>query len=227
MYSNILLDFALSNFWLCFLCCYTLALITWKIMLKQQKLFYTLGRVRQRFSVFDLQFAATPEELPRLIEGIDKLPDEAEAKNSKTALQRNLYVDFLFMFGLYPLIFLLCLKTSVKMDFLGRQIFLLLGYLQVLPFLCDVLENIYLLIKIKKPVVPSNFIHRLYQGTVLTKWTIASLGVVCSISALLYFWMTGRYETESLPFSLIIIVLFILIMLIPVRRAMNKRLKVS
>ena len=205
-------DFAQVNFWWLFLCCFTLASITWRLMAKLQKQFYTMGRVRQRFNIFDLQFTATPEELPKLLEGIDRLPNKTETKTSKDALRTQLYIDFLFMVGFYPLIFLLCLKTSVKMEYLGRQIFMLLACLQAIPFLCDILENCYLLTMLNKSKIPSILMHRFYQATVVTKWSIASLGIASAISALLYFWITGNYETSSLKFLLIGFIILIAVM---------------
>ena len=38
----------------------------------------------------------------------------------------------------------------------------------------------------------------------VVKWGIALTGAVCSVSALLYFWLIGNYQIESLSYLVVL-----------------------
>jgi hypothetical protein len=189
--------------WLCI--SMGLLLITIFIMMRQSRQFYTMDVVMRRFSILDLQFPGSPNEIPAIIKGVYALPVVQQAK-TLSALRGQLWVDFLFMPAAYGSIFLVCIKVAEKMNPAGTSLFTWLAWLQLLPWLCDVAENIYLLRK-TAPNVPASTktVHKAYQWLEITKWGISSIGMVCGLSALLFFWVTGDFDSASLHYLLILV----------------------
>jgi hypothetical protein len=179
-------------------------LLTSYIMMRQSRQFYTMDVVMRRFSILDFEFPASPNEIPAIIKGVYALPVVQQAK-TLSALRGQLWVDFLFMPAAYGSIFLVCIKVAEKMNPAGTSLFTWLAWLQLLPWLCDIVENIYLLRK-TQPNVPASTktVHKAYQWLEITKWGIASLGMVCGLSALLFFWVTGDFDQTSLRYLLIL-----------------------
>jgi hypothetical protein len=74
----------------------------------------------------------------------------------------------------------------------------------LVAWLCDIIENIYLLRKIKPDVVESSpAVHKAYLGMECIKWGIALISTICAVAAIFYFWLTGHYEAGSLKYLLI------------------------
>ncbi len=195
--------------------------LTGFIMNLQGKHFYTLHVFVRKFSIIDMQFPATALELATYIRGIFLLPKELSSKSLR-ALKGQLYVDFLFMPFAYGTIFLLSILLSHKMNYPGNYIFTLLAWLQIVPLLCDMAENIYLLEKIRPDVTPSRpFIHKIYQLIVKIKWSIAVIAAVFCISALCYFWLTGNFSYGAVSVLAVIIAELIIIYIL-MRIAGNK-----
>jgi len=174
------------------------------IMNFQSANFYTLHVVVRKFSMLDLEFPASSKELLTFIRGIFLLPGEL-SKKSLRALKGQLYLDFLFMPALYGSIFLLCMKVSLKMSSFGHKLFAILAWLQLISWLCDIIENIYLLYMIRpKPEESKEMPYTAYLAIEITKWGIALTAAVCSIAAMSYFWIIGRYSPHSLQYVLVI-----------------------
>ncbi|SKD09207.1 hypothetical protein SAMN05660461_5090 [Chitinophaga ginsengisegetis] len=189
--------------WLCFSA--ALLLLTAFIMLRQARHFYLLDVVVRKFSIIDLQFPASSKEIPELIKGIYALPAPQRSR-TLSALRGQLWVDFLFMPALYGSIFLLCIQVADKMTPAGEIFFECLAWLQLIAWLFDAMENGYLLNKIKPDVTPSTpEVHKAYQQMVFAKWILLLTGIVCALSALLFFWVSGKYETRSLHYLLILV----------------------
>jgi hypothetical protein len=200
--------------WIYFCIAFGAMLLISFIMSLQSTNFYTMYVVIRKFSIIDLEFPASALELVTFIKGIFLLPVEL-SKKSLRALRGQLYLDFLFMPAVYGSIFLLCMKVSLKMTSFGHGLFAILAWLQLIPLLCDVIENIYLLNKIRpEPVISKPAVHKAYQILEIFKWGIALTGAVCSIAAIFYFWLVGRYSYHSIHYLLImsaeLIIFFIL-----------------
>jgi len=181
------------------------------IMHLQSKNFYTLHVFVRKFSILDLEFPASPLELATYIKGIFLLPKELSLKSLR-ALKGQLYLHLLFIPVMYGTIFLLCLEVSHKMNFLGNYIFSLLAWIQIIPLICDYIENFYLIQKIRPDVaVSSQSVHNSFQLLGKLKWAISLTAAVFSISGLAYFWLTGAYSSHSVDFLIIIIAELILI----------------
>lgn len=205
--------FLQQYFWPLLTGCLILFAITNLIMQRLSKGFFTMGKVRQSFSIFDLEFPSKSSELMKLIHGIDDLPDPAERRSSKAALRGHLLVDFLFMAAVYPFVFLLCWKAASKMVSFGCIVFTWLMWAQALAWIFDIMENIYLLRKMANPERSPRTVHHLYLGIVIGKWSLALIGVVCALFGLLFFWLRGLYSEESrawvlgIVFSLVALVI--------------------
>lgn len=187
------------------------------------QIFFSKDVVLRKFSIIDLQFAATGQEIVNIIKGIYLLPEE-KSKKAVNALRSQLYVDFLFMPAVYGGIFLLCMKVSNKMlSVAGEDFFAILAWLQIIPWLCDLYENSYLLNKLNNPKAATPQTHKFFQRIVVLKWGISLLGAVCSIAALFYFWLVGYYSVDSLPYILIIFAELILFII--ARKMISNKLK--
>ena len=193
-------------------------LLTTFIMRRQSRQFFTMDVVIRKFSILDLEFPGSPKEIPDIIKGVYALP-AAQQKRTLSALRGQLWVDFLFMPAAYGSIFLVCIKVAEKMNPAGTSLFTWLAWLQLLPWLCDIIENIYLLRKTYPAVPPSSqAVHKAYQWLEIVKWGISQVGMVCGLSALLFFWLSGDFEVASLHYLLIIVgetAVFIALQFIP------------
>jgi hypothetical protein len=199
--------------WIYFCIVFGAMLLISFIMSLQSANFYTMHMVIRKFSIIDLEFPASALELVTYIEGIFLLPLELSKKTLR-ALRGQLYLDFLFMPVVYGSIFLLCMKVSLKMASFGHQLFAILAWLQCIAWLCDIIENIYLLNKIRPhPRKSKPAIHMAYLVLEMCKWGIALTATVCSIAAMFYFWLVGLYSDHSIRYLLVIaaeiIVIFI------------------
>ncbi len=201
--------------WAMFCMAFGLMLLLTFIMSLQSLHFYTKDVVVKKFSIMDLEMPATSTELVNLIKGLYKLPEQ-KSKKAISALKGQLYIDFLFMPCAYGAIFLLCMLVSAKMQLsFGINIFMILAWLQLIPWLCDIIENIYLLRKINpEPVLSSPSVHKAYLLMEAFKWGIALTATICAIAAICYFWLAGHYTLHALYYLLIIggeIILFLIL----------------
>ncbi len=174
--------------------------------------FFTTRDVLVRdFNILDLQLASTEMEIDNTLKGITQLPPAASAKVIR-ALKNQLYIDFLLMPAVYGTIFISCMKVAWKMPEPGMIFFSLLGWLQIVAWICDIMENCYLLGKtgrLNKEYKPSYMRFRGYQVIEVLKWGLSMLATVCVLSALLYFWISGLYMEQSLKYLLMIVLMLI------------------
>jgi len=184
------------------------------IMHLLSKKFYTLYVFVRKFSILDLEFPVSALELATYIKGIFLLPKELSEK-SLHALKNRLYINFLSIFLKYATIFLLCMKLSYKMSFLGNYIFIILALLQIIPLLGDLVENFYLLQKLSpNATVSTDTVHRNYQLLAKIKWTVFLTAVVFCITTLVYFWLIGNFSYHSMVYLIIIIAELVLIFIL-------------
>lgn len=168
--------------------------------------FVTRDVLVRDFTIFDLEFASTEREIENTLGGIIRLPPDESAKVI-VSLKRHLYIDFLFMPAAYGAIFIACMKVAWKMPEPAASLFSLLGWLQIVAFLSDGIENFYLLVKIAR----ANAVHQrsfitfgTYRLLEILKWGSSLLAVVCVLSAFLYFWVSGLFMGQSLKYLLIV-----------------------
>ncbi len=187
------------------------------------KNFYTLHVFVRKFSMLDLEFPVSALELATYIKGIFLLPKEL-SKISIRSLRRRLYLHFLFIPLKYLTIFFICMRLSEKMSFLGNYIFIVLAWMQVIPFICDLVENFYLLQKLNSDATVSTpSVHKKYQLLGRVKWIVFLVAIAFSISSLFYFWLIGSFSNLSLKFLIILIVeLVIIIVLMKMTKKSSK-----
>jgi hypothetical protein len=166
--------------------------------------FYTLHVFVRKFSLIDLESPATPLELATYINGIYALPEELGERSLKS-LKFSLYFEFIVMLFLYGTIFLLCMQLSMKFHITGRIFFQMLGWLQILEWILDIVEHVYLLKKIHPKTIPSSRnVHSMMQISTVCKYVIYLGTVVICLSIMVYFWLTGNYAYISLHYFTII-----------------------
>ena len=195
------------NNWLLFTLAFTLLLVVSFIMQKQSGHFYTQDVIVRKFSIMELEVPATPRELYNLVTGLYRLPPD-ESKRALRALRGQLWVDFLFMPLAYGCIFLLCWRVAYKMQLpVGRYIFLAFAVGQLIPWICDIIENRFLLSQLKPGVKEmSERWHRSYLYMEALKWGLAITATVCGMGAVIYFWCIGAYSAISLQYMIIVVV---------------------
>ena len=196
----------IHNGWMWFCISFAVMLSVALIMKIQSRNFYTNDVVIRKFTMMDLELPASAREIVNLIKGIYLLPSKGIQKTLRS-LKGQLYADFIFMPAAYGSIFLLCMQVSLKTSSTAHWILAIIAWLQVMAWLCDIIENIYLLNKIRPDVVVSgNAIHNAYTILEFIKWSIILTGVICSVFALLYFWLAGDYASNSLRYLVIILI---------------------
>ncbi|PUZ26059.1 hypothetical protein DCC81_17615 [Chitinophaga parva] len=184
--------------WMLFFITWSIMLVSMLIMNHQARNFYTLDVVLRQFSIFQLEFPASNKELPNLIQGIYALPEPMRTRSLR-ALKGQLYTDFLYMPGVYLSIHILCHEVSRTQHGWGFALFTFLSMGQFISWLCDIIENFYLLRKIRRrgPAI-SRLEHKAYQLMELVKWGLALAGAGLGASMLVYAWLLGTVRAESL-----------------------------
>ena len=208
------MPFYLDFSWIYFCIAFGVMLLLQLMMGFQSRNFFTKHMVIRKFSVLDLEFPPSAQELASFIKDIFNLPPELVKKTTK-ALKSQLWLDFLFMPALYGSIFILSMKVSAKMIYFGHKLFAVFAWLLFLAWLCDIIENIYLLNKIRPdPEISKPFVHKSYEILEMVKWGIPLLTAVCSIAAIFYFWLIGLYSYDSLNYIFIITVEIIIYLIL-------------
>jgi len=199
------MNFYLNIDWGVFCIMFGTMLLIGFIMNLRSAYLYTLDVIVRKFSIMDLEFPATPQELVIFIRGIFRLPPEL-SKKSLNSLKNQLYLDFLFMPAAYGTIFILCMKVSMKMTSFGHSLFAVLAWLQLISWICNIIENIYLLKKISpEPVASTEAVHKAYLILELCKWGIPLISIVCGVAGIFYFWLIGNYSYNSLQYLVTIV----------------------
>ncbi|WP_343307500.1 hypothetical protein AAHN97_10220 [Chitinophaga niabensis] len=179
-----------------FMLSFTLMLFTalWMLLLGKKFSYRDAGGVEIPFSILDLQFPSSEQELCTIMKGLSPAAGKA--------LRAHLWVDYLFMAGFYPSIAILCIIVGYKTD-VGQYFFWLMAALQLAAWLFDMLENGYCLRKLRKPVPGTTF--QSYSFFVYAKFILCLAGVASAIPALFYCWITGDFEVNSLLYGGIIV----------------------
>lgn len=189
--------------------------------------FYTHFGVTRKFSILDIQFVSSKRDFYKIINGIYRLP---EATKILRALRLSLVLDFLFMPAIYGSVFILCMSVSIKMSGTnGGIVFALFAWLQLLAWLLDIIENVFVLTHLKKVDMDSHFQDSRWRGfkyVVHTKWSIALLGGICSSMVLLCYWLEGLYNPGNLCYLAILagemVAFFVLMVAVSIRKNSEK-----
>ena len=200
--------------WMYFCIALGLSLLMSLLKSSQAKKFFLMHMVIRKFSILDLQFPASAHELASVIGDIFELPNGLSRKAVK-AVKTQLYLDFIFMPAVYGTIFILSMNVSMKMIYFGHKLFAALAWLQIVSWICDIIENVYLLNKLKpKPVVSSPTVQKAFERLEVIKWSFPLIASVCSLAAIFYYWIVGNYNDESLYYIALTIVEVLLFFII-------------
>ena len=211
----------LSDPWLYFIILFTIFLETtlWMAALARRFRQHNKDLGNVPFTILDLQFPSSESELCQLIRDLPK--------DARKALHAHLWVDYLFMIGLYPAIALLCLVLGDKTG-AGQYFFWLIAALQLFAWLFDVLENAYLLKKLRKPVVKaSGLSFKTYTFYVYAKFILAFLGVAVTLPVIFYFWMSGSFSEETLRYVGVAVAEVVVFMLIARKMKVPRKNNIS
>ncbi|CAN5119498.1 hypothetical protein BH11BAC6_BH11BAC6_01390 [soil metagenome] len=196
------------NNWLLFAIFFGLMLLLTFIMMLQSRQFYTKDVIVRKFSIMELEVPASPKELVHIIKGLSLLP-APQSQKTIAALKAQLKLDFLFMPLVYGSVFFLCWRVAIKMNLhFGHYVFLGFALLQLVPWICDIIENIYLLNKINQGAQVTETTdkkHTAYLYMEAFKWGIVLTATACALSAVCYFWLTGSYSATSFNYMLIVL----------------------
>jgi hypothetical protein len=174
---------------------FVIMVITSIVMGNLSRSFYTVDVVRRKFSIIDLELPASAKEIANVIKGIYKLKDK-ECGTVIKALRKQLYVDFIFMPAAYGSIFILCMQLSWKLSSGEAEFFIILAYLQSVAWICDIVENIFLLNQIRPDIRPcGKGVFTAYRVLEAMKWGFSLLGAVCGLSSALFLWLSGHWLT--------------------------------
>ena len=139
----------------------------------------------EKFSVIGLELYYPKEKIVEIFSGLnDKV---------STLLGYHLSYDFVFMAGCYPGIVCLCMmaakratsKTQIKALFI-------LGFIQLIPWSFDIIENYLLLKWLKMPVIGDEFTF--YRVIVYSKWVIAVSTALFAVSLLIGLLLKRKFR---------------------------------
>ena len=191
----------ISQPWLCFCIAYGVMALATILMGQQGAFFYTKDPIRRKFSILEMEFPGKPNEIADLVRGIYLLPGEA-AKTIKAVKTQLLLDCLLFIPATYGGIFILCMQVAHKMPpGFGCDFFVMLAWGQGLSFILDYIENTYFLSLIGQRDLKSQSktIFVLMRVLECFKWGFALVGAACGFSAMVYYWLSGKYDISSLP----------------------------
>ncbi len=125
-----------------------------------------------KFSIIGLEISYSREKVQEVLAGLND--------KGKTILSYHLYFDFAFMTGVYLGIMSLCMMARYKqVNVIFKNLLLVLTLLQIIAFVCDITENVYLLSWLKNSRVGDGFAA--YHLVVVIKWSVALTGVLAGI----------------------------------------------
>jgi hypothetical protein len=126
----------------------------------------------QLFTIIGLEISYSGDRVKEILSGISPAV--------KQILGYHLYFDFAFMAGVYPGIASLCMMARGKSRTRWvRNILLILAMAQGVAWVCDIVENIYLLSWLRQPETVGSLTT--YHAVVLLKWVLALAGVFFAI----------------------------------------------
>ncbi len=125
----------------------------------------------EKFTVIGLELFYSKEKIVAILSGLDV--------HVKAILNYHLHFDFAFMGGIYPGITALCMLAREKVtNNLLKKFLLLFASIQLLAWVCDIAENLFLLKWVNHPDIGDEF--GWYHFIVSAKWIIALSGFLFS-----------------------------------------------
>lgn len=192
-----------NNAWFLFCLAFGGMLLATFIMGRLSNRFYTMDPLKKRVSMLSLEFPAKETEVSNTLKGIFLL-EEVDKRASLSSFRWQIILDFLlFMPCAYGSIFILCSTVATTLRPTGADIFMILAYAQILCFVLDAIENIYLWSNLKPDAkAASKATFKLMQLLEVFKWGLALIGGVGGLSVIFFYWLSGNYNSGSLIYIL-------------------------
>jgi len=125
-----------------------------------------------KFTILGLELFYSKQKVTHILSSLDY--------RVQTILRFHLFFDFAFMAGVYPGIASLCMMAREKVNsLLLKKLLYYFTALQLLAWLADIYENLWLLHWVKKPSIGKEFAW--YHFAVVFKWMIALAGAMTAI----------------------------------------------
>lgn len=217
------MEIDIYNAWFHFCIAFGGMLLASFIMGRLSNRFYTMDPLKKKVSMLALEFPAKETEVSNILKGIFLL-DEEDRKASISSFRWQIILDFLlFMPCAYGSIFILCNTIAPTLRPTGQNVFMILAYAQILCFVLDGIENIYLWSNLKPNAKEaSKLTFKLMQLLEVLKWGLALIGCVGGLSVICFYWLSGNYNSGSLVYILIFfleIVVFLMLSKIKTKSA--------
>ena len=191
-----------------------IALILVFIMKALSENFLTLYVFVRAFKIFDLEFATSPLELSTYIKGIyeEALPTEVTQKTSRS-LKQFLTLSIICQVLIAAVLFFTC--NRIASHNLHKDLFLILGWSQVVSLTCGLIRAFFFLQYIDKDAQPiSEKLFSIYRIIEIIKWAIPLVTSVVIASIFLYLWFSGLLNLSLLHNFSILVAVGILVLLI-------------
>lgn len=136
-----------------------------------------------KFTIMGLELFYPLEKVETILKSLDS--------RVKTILNYHLHFDFAFMAAVFPGIAALCMIAREKIKKSGlKKMLTILATLQLLAWILDIAENIFLIGWLKNPAIEGRD-FMLFHFAVATKWIIA---LVAAFTAVAFFGIKRKSE---------------------------------
>ena len=209
------MEIDIYNAWFHFCLAFGGMLLATFIMSRLGNRFYTMDPLKRKVSMMALEFPGKETEVANILKGIFLLNDE-DRKASLNAFRWQIILDFLlFMPCTYGGIYIMCSTLAPTLEPAGKCIFMIFAYAQILCFVLDSIENVYLWSNLKPNAKEAGtFTFRLMQLLELLKWSLALISGIGGLSVLCFYWLSGNYQEGSLIYVIIFFLEIIVFLLL-------------
>ena len=126
----------------------------------------------EKFTIIGLEIIYSKQKVMHILASLDD--------PVRTILRYHLVVDFAFMAGTYPGIASLCMMAGNRTSsYLIKKVLYVFAAFQLVAWMADIVENLYLLNWIEEPIIGNEFTW--YHLLVIIKWILALSGVATAL----------------------------------------------
>ena len=126
----------------------------------------------EKFTIIGLELIYSKQKIMHILASLDD--------RVRTILRYHLVFDFAFMAGTYPGIASLCMMAGNRINsYLIKKALYVFAAFQLVAWMADIVENIYLLNWIEEPFIGNEFTW--YHPVVIIKWILALSGMATAV----------------------------------------------
>ena len=205
--------------WILIFICNLVFILAQHYLKHKKALLFTKTNVIRRFTLLELYFPEKYDSIVNIFKGINRLPVYPGADNRtivKKTLIRVLLVDCILKSAVYLIMFLLCFATSYQLNYTGMQMLQLLAYLEILIWMMNMFQNMFLIYKFirvfkyNKPIPSGRKMYLFLHYLEWCKWIGFGITAAITFGCLGYFWVSGKIKRMHfiLLFLAILLALF-------------------